>query len=416
MPPGSKKKGAPAATAPSAALWEWIDDAGHWQSYSDADSMILEREYEAKGPAAKFATKDLSFCKGKYVYRFDLNGMVQRNEKTKFARAIRRTGTDPPGKKAKIAKPESEEPEGEWWAKNDGGTDWMRMTDADAAILDKAWRKGPKAEGVKLSGFTFGGRAKPEWVYEINFKKMTQTNPVRKTTREIARGDEPGKKPDGSKKPFASAPKEKWQWWNGGGWSDYNEEDALSLEIAYTGGASYFMCTNPEFSAKRGATVAKPYIFDFTSMTQINSDAGTSRSMRRGTSGGKGKVITSPCGGAGSSSEAPTSISSTHGDDDLMHMSAIGKIAGDKSKTGAHGEAHGKAPIPPDTIPEAIVTVQRKLGAQSLRPTPSAKPDYGPVINSDEHARRCFDTMLERERKLAGKLAPPLPSSASALL
>lgn len=77
MPPaGKKKKGAPSGS--SEVVWEWVDDGGAWHSYSSADAALLENEYQDKGSNAKFATKDLSFCKGTYVYHFDYKGMVQR--------------------------------------------------------------------------------------------------------------------------------------------------------------------------------------------------------------------------------------------------------------------------------------------------------------------------------------------------
>ena len=395
MPPAkktaAKKKMPDASPAAAPTTWEWIGDDGKWNKFAAGDALLLEKEWKQQGPKARFATSALSFCNGgKHVYHFDFKGMVQRNAKTQMARAIRRDGNDgdsgglPATKKAKTAA-------AEWWSKNDAGNDWMRMNDADAMLLENAWKPAPKAE-VEMTGFSFA----PTWKYKISFKKMTQTNPVTKKTREIARGDGTGKKPDG--KPFPTAASEKWQFWHESGkWADFDEKDMLQLEVAYSGGAKYFMTFAPSFRSKH--VVSKPYIFDFETMTQLNTEVGTSRSMRRGTSGGTGSVK------IGSSSSGPVPIISGPGDDDVAHMSAMAKIAGPMSKTGAHGKTHVSAPIPPVAIPASVVTAQVKNSAQSLRPDPKATADYGVPINSDDHARDCFDTMLDRERKLVGKHA-----------
>ena len=92
-----------------------------------------------------------------------------------------------PVKKAKTAV--------KWWYKSDDNKSWKQMTKEDAELLEDAWSKtkGSKTTDLELAGFTFNGHAKKEWTYQIDFVKMTQTNPVRKTTRAISRGAEPGK-------------------------------------------------------------------------------------------------------------------------------------------------------------------------------------------------------------------------------
>ena len=344
---------------------------------SRSDTRRTTRPFHHQGP----------LLARKLLYGFDFRGLdekagSQRNEKTLAKRAIRRTGgaeeeEGPKKKKAKYAP--------EWWYKTDDGTDWKPMNTEDAALLEDAWLKGPKAENVELSGFSF---SPPKWTYVVDFKRMTQTNPVRKTVRQIARGEGPGKKPSAVAEAFPTAPAEPWQWWDGGAWKDYDADTAHALEVAYKRGTHFYVCKRPEFLVARGATMEKPYIFDFRIWTQINTEAGTSRSMRRGTAGASEGTLTG-------------------GKDDLTHMSALTKVVGDKSTKGATGETHGAGTDPCAARGDRQGGGRRPEGARrAVAPRRAVgAPDYGVTIKSDAHATACFDKMLHREGFFAGKYA-----------
>ena len=96
MPPKKKK-----AKTAAGAEWEWKGDGGKWSVFIEDDAAMLEARYQ-NDPEETFSTTDFSFnAEHKTLYHISFTAMTQTNSQTLVARQIRRTGDEPPKKKAK---------------------------------------------------------------------------------------------------------------------------------------------------------------------------------------------------------------------------------------------------------------------------------------------------------------------------
>merc|ERR1719320_1055686 len=134
------------------------------------------------------------------------------------------------------------------------------------------------------------------------------------------------------------------------------------------------------------------YIIDFKVLTQVNSDSGTSRKIRRSSAGGNAHP------------EEPA--------EDKGYASALADITSGKAYTGANSGP--TAPMFKPTLSHKIITKQIFYGSQSKR----GKQDvnYGPAVSKDKHAKKCFNKMLDNEEEFAGEWAVFYHSYSSAAL
>jgi hypothetical protein len=137
-------------------------------------------------------------------------------------------------------------------------------------------------------------------------------------------------------------------------------------------------------------------------MTQMNTDSGTSRKIRRRGPGGKDTGT--------SVDDADCSYAAA---DPTPTAPAVPSAGKPKPKP---KPAAAKAVTPlPSPLSADEVKAQAALGPQSKRGV--IKIDYGTVISKDKHGTRCFDKMLENEGRLCGEWAVFYHSySAAALL
>lgn len=262
---------------------------------------------------------------------------------------------EPPLKKLKAL---AKDGKGAVWEWKDG-SEWKEFAAADSEMLEKMYKSlGAKA---KFTTTEFSFNKEFQTLYELNYEKMTQVNSETKKKREIRRKDESGKK------------NVEWEWWNDdSAWSSYTDADRDLLEKAFSSGITPFMTKDLSFNKKFGSL----YIFDFDVMTQVNSDSGTSRKIQRTVAGGS------------------KALGHVKGEDDAFaDVLLAAKEEDGKSATGFKFDLG---------LPAAVVAAQKKKGEQSLR---KQKKDYGPIVNKDEHGKKCFDEMLKNEKEFCGEWA-----------
>mmetsp|Transcript_9958 Transcript_9958/g.22206 ORF Transcript_9958/g.22206 Transcript_9958/m.22206 type:complete len:559 (-) Transcript_9958:154-1830(-) len=276
-----------------------------------------------------------------------------------------KAGGGPPLKKAKKAVA--------IWEWRDG-EDWKEFAEKDMEMLEGRYiASGPKGKFV-TSDFTFNQGF--DTLYEVNLEKGTQKNLDTKKSREIRRKD-----PLGAKAAL-------WEWWNDNGeWSPYNEEDKNLLDKAFASGITPFLTKALSFNKGYDSL----YIIDFSVMTQVNSDSGTSRKIQRTAAGGS-KIF-----------------GHVKGEDD-----AYADVLATGDAEGAADEAKfGDAEFVLD-LPPALIKAQKAKGPQSLR---KQARDFGPTVTKDKHGTMCFNEMLKNEKEFCGEWAVFYHSySAAAIL
>eukprot|EP01063_Lacrimia_lanifica_P024869 TRINITY_DN32688_c0_g1_i1.p1 TRINITY_DN32688_c0_g1~~TRINITY_DN32688_c0_g1_i1.p1 ORF type:complete len:674 (+),score=285.83 TRINITY_DN32688_c0_g1_i1:57-2024(+) len=385
MPP--KKKKFAACSQP----WEWRDDDGDWYAYNDTDAALLEKRWE-KDEDAVFTTTAFSWnAEHSTVYKVAFDVMTQTNVETGVARSIRR-GTDgsSPAKKAKVAQKNGKAAQWRW--ENDDDDQWEAFADADSAMLEAEYlKRGPKAV-FSTKAFSFNKKHKTP--YSIDFEEMTQTNTKSKTVRNIVRVDPHSEAIAAKGSPKKGSPKKQnqkavaWEWFEAEAmeWHKYNAQDAKLLEAAYNSGGNVFITADLTFN--KGYDTE--YLFDFTSMSQINNESGTSRKMKRG------------------DAEADAA-------DDGGYASVVLSVAKTDKKKKLPTDLAALAPKFEPSLTDAVSKKQRGLGPQSLRG--KMKRDYGHSVSKDAHATACFDEMLKNEKEFAGDWSVFYHSySAAALL
>jgi len=408
----TKKKKTPPC---SDVVWEWEDDEGEWNKFSKEDRLLLEENYQSG--VKNFVTKDFSWNKDHgTLYKIDFHNLLQINLDSDSERAIRRCGA-PKSKKAKKAKKatpmvvEADIPEDgakhSWQWMDDEG-DWQYFALEDSELVEKRYRM-TKGKGM-FSTTDFSFNKAHNSVYVVNFKKMSQRNVETGASRTIRRvsGPHPDDDDDddddedvassstatkAEKKKKEKAGKIEWQWWmDDSKWGKFDKDDSKLLEEAYQSNASPFVTRDLSFNKIHQSL----YIFDFLVMTQVNSDSGTSRKIRRlggskGTKGGHDKAEDDGYTSVLKSAdwEAPIEV-----------------------------KASSKAPTFHPSISVKDVVKQQKLGPQSLRGAGKgkAKPDYGPIVQKDKHGRKCFDEMLANEKTFCGEWAVFYHSYSAAAL
>ena len=270
MPPKKKKP-------PPSETWEWKNDEGEWLAFNAADAKLLEEKWEATHHLshAWFTTSDFSFNKGfSTVYKVDLGAMTQTNTTSGVQRDLRRGG-EGGGKKPKLAP-------GTWeWQ---DGKKWVPFASEDVAMLEHEFvERGPAAQ-FDTKSFSFNKEHGS--LYRLNFGKMTQENTQSGKSRKIRRVELAAGAASSSSSSSAAA-KPKWQWWDkeaafGDRWQTYEAEDAATLEKAHASGKKLLVTKDLSFNVDFGTE----YVFDFLVMSQINTDTGTSRAIRRGGTSG----------------------------------------------------------------------------------------------------------------------------------
>jgi len=367
MPPKKKK------AKSSSITWEWKDDEGSWNRYDAADAALLEQRFQ-KDATDIFCTTDFTFNSDhKTVYEVDFNLMTQTNKETAVCRGLRREGK---GYEPKAASAISVPP----WEWVDDAGEWHEFNDEDAHFLEKEYiDRGPKAS-FKTRDFSFNKVHKT--LYHLNFEAMTQRNTESGNCRKIRRGIAVAK--DACTVP--------WEWWEieSKSWRPYAVEDATLLEAAFQGGGAIFLTKDLSFNAEYNSQ----YIFDFKVMTQMNSDSGTSRKMRRVPEG--------------------TSAGPDGEPEDSGYASALAD--GFSASSGSASAESGVTSFDfTPSISKTTVSQQKARGAQSRRGGQS--PNYGPAVSKDAHGRHCFDVMLKNEAAFAGEWVVFYHSySAAALL
>eukprot|EP01062_Namystynia_karyoxenos_P054967 TRINITY_DN455_c0_g1_i1.p1 TRINITY_DN455_c0_g1~~TRINITY_DN455_c0_g1_i1.p1 ORF type:complete len:650 (+),score=228.05 TRINITY_DN455_c0_g1_i1:93-2042(+) len=166
-------------------VWSWKDDDGEWNAYEKADSHVLEEQYLALGPKAKFSTAAFSWNKKhKTLYLVDFGKMSQKNSETGSTRQICRgdpeKAASPKGAAAAAA---GKGKHGwQWWAP-DGGGSWKNYDPTDAKLLEAAYQSGPPVFLTKDLTFNKGYDSQ----YLFDFKVMTQCNLDSGTSRKVRR-------------------------------------------------------------------------------------------------------------------------------------------------------------------------------------------------------------------------------------
>jgi len=379
-----KKKSSPACSGPR---WEWEDDDGNWNQYAKEDGELIEGSYQTEEPS--FVTKDFSWnLKHQTLYKVDFENMIQINVESEVERNIRRLGPKTKKSKSKEDVKLEDSVHSRWEWKDDDGN-WCPFADEDNDLLEERYKSGPK--GI-FSTTEFSFNKTHNTVYVVNFKKGTQRNVETNSVRPIRRAAVSEYSSSSSGKSSGKkGGKIAWEWWNDDGdWAEFAEEDAKMIEEAYRSNTSPFVTRNLTFNKIHKSL----YIFDFIVMTQVNSDSGTSRKMRR-----RGTKIT----------KSGHDKAEDDGYADVLDSEDWG--ASVKVKSSA------EAPIFSPSISTAEVKKQQLLGAQSLRGRKGKKVDYGPAVSKDKHGRKCFDEMLENEKRFCGEWVVFYHSySAAALL
>ncbi|KAF0684383.1 Aste57867_23618 [Aphanomyces stellatus] len=158
--------------------WQWLDDVGKFQTYSDSISTLLETAFaqSAQFRSTPYLTphivRYLDDRPQQYVINFEQ--MTQSNQATGFTRRIQRIKDDPDNKKYATAL---------WqYASNDNV--WQNVEEVAQVEIEKAFRAyvdfdGPPKRRVHVLRQT----------YEVNFVGGTQTNADSGTERRIRRVD-----------------------------------------------------------------------------------------------------------------------------------------------------------------------------------------------------------------------------------
>jgi hypothetical protein len=281
----------------------------------------------------------------------------------------------PPKKKAKLSVA--------WEWKNDEGS-FVSFADDDCEMLEKAYAT--KATSFTTKDFIFNKTHKT--MYEINFAKMLQINLETKAKRPIRR-----KSPD--------KPEVLYEWFTDDlTWAAFDPVDCKLLETAYSSSSATLFSTK-DLTFNKGFDSL--YIFDFKLMTQMNTDSGTSRKIRRR---GAGTVARDDDDDEDSSYAAV--VKKSDAPEPKSVRAAKAKAAGGSGKTSS-------MPPPPDPLSVDEIKAQAGKGPQSKRGV--TKIDYGMVVSKDKHGSRCFDKMLENEARMCGEWAVFYHSySAAALL
>eukprot|EP00930_Biecheleria_cincta_P098484 TRINITY_DN90135_c0_g1_i1.p1 TRINITY_DN90135_c0_g1~~TRINITY_DN90135_c0_g1_i1.p1 ORF type:complete len:583 (-),score=120.79 TRINITY_DN90135_c0_g1_i1:298-1986(-) len=266
--------------------------------------------------------------------------------------AAKAAGGEPALKKAK--KMDS----GPIWEWQDGD-EWKAFCSEDASMLEE--RHSALGKKAKFTTTEFSFNKGYDTVYEVNFAKMQQKNMDSKKLRNMRRKDPAGN---------ANAI---WEWWTDENeWAEFGKEDRTLLEKAFSSGITPFLTKDLSFNKGYDSL----YIFDFDSMSQVNSDSGTSRKIQRTAAGGS-KVF-----------------GHEKGDDDAYADVLLAGTDSDKTAGSGVGMKFELG------LPAALVTAQKKKGAQSLR---KRKRDYGPIVSKDKHGTKCFDEMLKNETEFCGE-------------
>ena len=262
-----------------------------------------------------------------------------------------------------------------WVWENDEG-EWEGYSQVDAELLeDKYLDLGPKANFV-TTAFSWNKGHKTR--YFIDFAKGTQKNMKSGAVRKIKRGD--------GKELVASVPAS-WEWWEAETkkWKKYVKGDNTLIEAAFLSckksKTATFLTKNLTFNKGYNSQ----YVFDFIVMSQINTDSGTSRKMRR-----KGGVIMADC-----------KIEDEGEDEDAGFGAALAdatKGGGGKSSAAASNFTSFKFNV---SLPSKVILEQKKLGTQSYR----GKQDksFGPAVSKDQHGSKCFEEMLKNEKEFAAE-------------
>lgn len=239
------------------------------------------------------------------------------------------------------------------------GDDWKAFCPEDANMLEEKHKALGKKAKFTTKDFSFNKGY--DTVYEVNFAKMQQKNLESKKLRNMRRKD-----PTGNANAI-------WEWWTDeNDWAEFVKEDRLLLEKAFSSGITPFLTKDLSFNKGYDSL----YIFDFDSMSQVNSDSGTSRKIQRTAAGGS-KIF-----------------GHEKGDDDAY---ADVLLAGkDSDKTAGSGVGM-KFEL---GLSAAQVAAQKKKGAQSLRKRAN---NYGPIVSKDKHGTKCFDEMLKNEEEFCGE-------------
>eukprot|EP01012_Entosiphon_sulcatum_P014903 TRINITY_DN19924_c0_g1_i1.p1 TRINITY_DN19924_c0_g1~~TRINITY_DN19924_c0_g1_i1.p1 ORF type:complete len:577 (+),score=93.68 TRINITY_DN19924_c0_g1_i1:233-1963(+) len=306
----------------------------------------------------------------------------------------------PPAKKARTDRVV------QWEWKNDSGA-WVAYDPKDCAVLEAGYQTGRRT--LDTSDFTFNkGHGT---IYTIDFKAMTQQNTSTSATRAVRRIDPPSDDDDDADRPRkTSSGAGLWEWFNDEcKWAPYDPKDCSLLEDAYKGGTKLLTTTDLTFNKGYGSL----YIFDFKVMTQVNTDSGTSRKIRRKRSATATKDDSSDDETGFASSFTTTTSSSTAV---VTAPSASPASPSPLTPSGSVKKSTTSGPsitLPPP-LDAAEIKRQAALGAQSKRSVKSL--DYGPVVSKDAHGRHCFDKMLENESRLCGEWAVFYHSYSAAAL
>mmetsp|Transcript_23777 Transcript_23777/g.53943 ORF Transcript_23777/g.53943 Transcript_23777/m.53943 type:complete len:565 (-) Transcript_23777:107-1801(-) len=288
----------------------------------------------------------------------------------------------PPKKKAKAApkkKVVKTLPEGVKWQWKDGSK-WKDFVEEDELLLETMREINGEDGSCVTKDFSFNQGF--DTVYTIDFKAMTQLNNDSKKKRVIRRLE-----PKAAKAPPAGAGAG-WYWWSDDDdWQPFDAIDANMLEKAFATGSTTFMTKDLTFNKGFDSL----YIFDFSTMSQINTESGTSRKMQRSGAGAK-KVV-------GHTKDA---------DDDYALM-----LAGSTAEAMAHGSKYPFAAKFEASLTPEFIAAQKKRGPASLR---KQKKDYGPVVSKDKHGSACFDDMLKNEKEFCGEWAVFYHSYSSAAI
>ena len=147
-----------------AALWQWRDDYG-WKDYAPSDSAKIEAAHQARD------ARPVTLGNARYVVL--VTNLEQVNQRTGFARDVRRVGAVVPAAVSAAARAASS---GAAWEFREGGR-WVPFSPADSAALEAA-----KGRGDAGASFTFRGTR-----YDVDFASMSQENTRTRFRRDVRR-------------------------------------------------------------------------------------------------------------------------------------------------------------------------------------------------------------------------------------
>jgi hypothetical protein len=177
-----------------------------------------------------------------------------------------------------------------WQYKNDEGA-WVTYEDEDCELLEEGFQS-TKGDGVFVTK-DLSFNTKHGTRYTFDFKKMVQLNNDSKKQRDIRRratddGPASASAPAAAAAAKVDSSKAAWEWIDDAGlWVAFYDEDNKLIEKAFGANADGQFHTK-DLSWNKGFDT--PYIFDFPKMTQVNTQSGTVRKIRRGTKAGAWKI------------------------------------------------------------------------------------------------------------------------------